>query len=156
MNELTQLWPEDERQAVGFKLTGLFLAQDKALNKEKAQFLIDELSRMGIPSPAVLRGIDGLMLEDLKSLKLVTIVNAARENFKPKSEQHADCASCETGVVTMQRENLSRTGFACICSRGEFWKNDKPRQMAAWNGQEFQTHNGVNLRVYVPGGVYAR
>ena len=82
------------------------------------------------------------------TVKLATVMGAAREHLGEKKSV-AGCLRCEQGVVTMQRENLSKTAFACICPAGEFWKRDR---MAAWNGQEFQTHNGVDLRVWMPGG----
>lgn len=95
--------------------------------------MISELSFEGIPSKAIIQGIKDLCHEDLKSIKYVTIVSAARKYFQ--FEPPEGCATCfHTGFISMVDKELCPISVACTCPRGNWFARNQ--EIPQWNGRK--------------------
>jgi hypothetical protein len=122
---------------VADELFRLFVLQDKALNDQKKLILVDELQNSGRSAKACILGIRSLVREDLKQIKIGTLLEAARssENFSERENKTA-CKDCHDGLVTMYDEQRYRSLVACNCPRGEERKGQL--KLASWNGEACQ------------------
>jgi hypothetical protein len=91
-------------------------------------------------------GIEKLYNADLPNMKIVTILTAIKENYKPKFEK-IDCDICSgSGVVSMVDTNGCNIAFACRCKAGQIKLNNGfPR----WAGLHKQKHGEETLTVYL-------
>lgn len=142
MNELTLSLSDEEAGLIGNELTRLFLFQDRPFGKEKQAAFIDEIRGWGYPAGAIVSGIRKLMSEDLKSLKLATIKDAASD-FVHTEVTRVPCKYCDTrGIVSMTDENKYEFALACICANGD---RSRKSGLATWNGEKFQLRGGRTL-----------
>ncbi len=141
MNELTLSLSDEEIGLIANELNKLFLFQDRPFGKEKQGAFLDEIRGWNYPAGAIISGIRKLMAEDLKSLKLATIKEAAAGYIHRGDAERSKCDYCDgRGVVMMRDPNLYEFAFACLCSNA-----DQPRashRLATWNGEKFQVRNG--------------
>lgn len=126
--------PSDEI-AIGQALERLFLFQDKPFTPEKSALYLNELVNTGIPAKAILAGIANLMDEDLKQLKLATIIRSARQHTVMQVPE--GCNFCHmTGFVDMVNKDGYSVVLACNCNRGLWYA--KQQDMTRWNGKKTQ------------------
>lgn len=132
MNELKAYWDPNNDEAISYALDRLFSAQDRALNAEKKAFLLGELKESNLPPKAILQGIQKLAKDNLKQIKVWTLVEAANEFMEKKTEyQPAKCDHCAgTGRVVMVDESRLFYSLACICENGL-----RNKALESWNGQ---------------------
>lgn len=139
-NYLTTTLSEREKLALEDELEKLFALQDRPLSKEKKTILIEEMALMSLPFRALVSGIRQLMTEDLKSIKLWNIRDAAEKFVFAEAKPATECDFCEkTGAVVMfarQGEYLRRSAFACTCENGKSFA--AMHGAAQWDGQDVQ------------------
>jgi len=119
--------------------------QDKSLSKEKQAILIEELSILGIPAGALVAGVRSLMHEDLKSLKLITIIEAARAHVTYENYESVSCDDCEgRGIIILKDQFHYEKAFRCHCDNSlrQQWS-----KLAIWNRESTQDHNGYSFRL---------
>lgn len=142
MNELMLSLSDEESALIGNELNRLFLFQDRPFGKEKQSAFIDEIRGWGFPAGAIISGIRKLMSEDLKSLKIATIKDAASDFVHIDAGSKTQCKYCDMrGVVLMKDENNYEFALACICGNGERRRDD----YSTWNGQKLQLFGGRTL-----------
>jgi hypothetical protein len=128
-------------------LEKLFAFQDKHLTKDRRQILVKELMSSSIPIGAILLGIRKLMNEDLQSIKMGTILAAARSHVD-RSEESKGCKECSRGIVLMNDEEGRFFSMSCNCSSGI--GINMTQGLVRWRGMDAQMVNGRNLfKVYV-------
>lgn len=135
MNELTIYLSEDEIGMIGNELNKLFLFQDRPFSKEKQSAFLEEIRGWGIPFNAIVSGIRKLKAEDLKSLKLAAIRDAASQFFF-HGEENEKCSECLSGIILMRDEKNYQFSLACRCQRGNTKKMNLG--LVGWNGEETQ------------------
>lgn len=87
MSEVTLLLNADDLIAIGGELEKLFAFQDRPLPNEKKLLLTAELGKLGYPTWAIVKGIRSLLLEDLKAVKMVILVNAIKQQLGEENAQ---------------------------------------------------------------------
>lgn len=149
MNELSVPWSLEESQHIEIELDKLFMLQDRPLPEKKKSFFATELSASGLPYKSVLGGINKLKTEDLKTLKISTILDAAKEMFEPlEPEEDYSCEFCNgRGRVLMRDAQKYVRALACIC-RNKF----KAKGLTPWNGLSTQSEKGKVLSSYFEDG----
>jgi len=140
MNNLTVPWGEEDRINVRNMIAKLFLFQGMRMSKEQAaetqEAYVEELSAMALPTGPVLAGINDLLKEDLRSVKLHHIIEAAKSHFTHEEETHSQCERCDgRGIVMMRNKDWYQFALACVCVNGDAFAS---RGNARWNGQQFQ------------------
>lgn len=147
MNEfsksLATVLSENDKLILEEELTKLFAFQDRPATKAKIELFAKELALSGYPLSDILQGINNLKNEDLKAIKLHTIIDAISEKFGPEEKPRIDCKFCfGMGVFLMRDENKYQFALACTCKAGD----DYARRMKAarWDGTEVQM---VNKRI---------
>jgi hypothetical protein len=143
MHELIALWDADESLAVAAELEKLYALQDRRLTKEIKSTILTELEKAALPVKAILAGLRKLMVEDLKSVKYITIVEAAREFVDVEStEERTPCGECSDGIVIATDEERRDFAFGCSCPMG----NLRITELARWPGGELTVIKGRTLR----------
>lgn len=130
-----------EFDQIGHQLDKLFVFQDKPLGKEKRSILVDALLESGMPIQALLAGIQGLMHEDLQTLKLGTILAAARGHVEHTEQNH--CDNCNGGYFSMVDDSKYQVALACMCPLGQ--EKARVQGLQRWNGQDTQIGRGGRL-----------
>lgn len=159
MQALQNFWLDSERIGVGNELARLFALQDKGLTLDKKNIFIEELAQSGYAYGAVVQGIRSLAREDLKTLKIWSIMEASRKFVQVEEREVFKCGSCNDGLVAMVRwspgqdHHLNKTSFACICKNGDVVRQWK-RRPANWNGQLDQRHNQTDFKRHDFKGIY--
>lgn len=139
MHELVKSWDDEETGLLAGELDRLFALQDKPLGKDKRAILVQEISRSGIPFKAVCQGIRKLVTEDLHSLKLSVIMEAALEFVFDRGDV-VRCTDCNgIGIIVMKDEAKRWFALACQCSNGN--AKVASMQLARWKGEEVQRGN---------------
>jgi hypothetical protein len=147
VNSLTVSLTEDEKLVIGNELTRLFSLQDMPLSKEKKGYFLEELFVSGLPAGAILEGLRSLVTEELRSIKITTVTEAARDHLTAEDQQSVKaCASCFDGWIVMKDEKKREFILACTCARGHQRKGD----LATWNGEETFYRNGRWLTIFLP------
>lgn len=130
------------------ELQRLFTLQDRPITEAKLKIFVEELEKSQIPEACILLGIRSLIAEDLKAIKVITVLNAARKFVEEEPDHRVDCDVCfKTGgvPVTYQISNLLYTGIlGCRCENGQ--SLTKIHGLISWNGEDVQM--GKNGRVY--------
>ena len=137
MNELTKPLTSTEIDDLAFLLTKLFTLQDRPANKNKILIYVEEISNYNFPFAAISSGIKSLFNEELKSIKLPTILDAIRDKLILEKEELANCDYCgNTGLITMYNEKKYQFVFACKCDRGKRYIDNM--KIAKWKGGNIQ------------------
>lgn len=145
MNDLIKSLSETDKLSLANELTKLFILQDRPAGKEKVAEMVEELSTRNIPAGALIAGIRRLKDEDLKLIKLATIIGAARD-FIVADDQKVRCDICgSSGMVSMRDQNGYEGALACLCSNGD--RAHRARGLAKWNGEEYQVVRNRNLEL---------
>lgn len=142
MNVLMLSLSDEECGLIGNELNRLFLFQDRPFGKEKQAAFLDEIRGWGLPAGAIISGIRKLMAEDLKTLKLATVKEAARE-FISREEEVSKCQECMGGFIVMHAEDRRDFSLACRCLSGQGKK--ATMGLASWDGQDTQFSKGRML-----------
>lgn len=141
-----RLLTEQEKMALSADLDKLFALQDRPLSQDKRSFIIDEMEKIDIPVAAWMAGIRSLITEDLKSIKIGTLIGAAKRCMEPQDVKNAECVWCDgVGVMSMKDEVKRSYALACRCVNGERF----PKSVR-WNGEEKQFSNGRMLTTFLP------
>lgn len=111
------------------------------MSKEKQAAFMDEIRGWGFPAGAIIMGIRKLMAEDLKSLKLATVKQAARESIH--YEEAIKCGECLSGLIVMHDEQRCDFSLACRCPAGQ--GKMATMGLVFWDGQETQFSKGRML-----------
>lgn len=140
MNELTALLDDRDKLMLGNELEKLFVFQDRPFSKEKKVLFIEELSLSGLPLPALLQGIRKLAAEDLKTIKLATIKEAANDCIVNSEEDTSKCDHCgHGGLVCMKDPEARMYALACKCRNGD--RLVSAQKLARWDGHETMFRN---------------
>lgn len=134
MNELMLSLSDEQVGLIGNELNRLFLFQDRPFGKDKQAAFLDEIRGWGYPAGAIISGIRKLMAEDLKSLKLATVKEAAREFIQ--QEDLFKCEECFSGFIVMHDESRRDYSLACRCPAGQGKR--ATMGISSWDGQETQ------------------
>jgi hypothetical protein len=143
---------------VGNELNRLFALQDKHLSDDKRAILTDELQNSGRSVRAVIMGIQSLIHEDLKSIKIGTLLEAARLSENTAlHENKPTCEYCFDGLISMRHEmsgNTYRSLIPCNCARGT--QRHPGLKSPQWNGQGVQEiqHQDPVTRTWEPRTLY--
>lgn len=135
MQELANILSDTDRIVLGNELDKLFIFQDKPFSKEKKAIFVQEISSWGIPLGALLPGIRSLMSEDLKSIKIASIREAA-EGFIERTSVLGNCSHCFGGLVVMKFSTGHETSLACTCEAG--YQKKRGLKLTQWNGENIQ------------------
>lgn len=133
---------DSERMLVGDELKRLFALQDAPLGKEKLAILVEELAVQGLPCDAIVNGLRSLAKEELKTIRLSTILDASHRNVS-REELNVNCHQCLRGEVTMRDEQGRRYALACSCERGAGLA--ATAALARWSGEGVQMSRGRAL-----------
>lgn len=120
----------------------LFAFQDKHLTKDKKAILVKALAESGIPTGAIVLGLRKLMYDDLPSIKMGIIINAARQ-FVEKTEDAKSCTECAAGVALLRDDQGKEYALACRCGSG--FNAQRIHGIKRWGGQGTQMSNGRML-----------
>ncbi len=143
MNYLKIMLSQQEIDSIKTELERLFVLQDKPLPENKKSIFMQEIEDAGIPYAAIVSGIRALVSEDLKTIKLNTIIQAVKR-FVVFDGKKTNCFRClGGGMVSLVDEKFRRFAFACRCEAGRGYQ-----ELAQWNGQVEQDHNGQTFRLY--------
>lgn len=146
MNELTVWLSDEEVGVIANELSRLFLFQDRPFGKDKQVAFLDDIRGWGLPSGAIILGLRKLMAEDLKSLRLATIKDAAMEFVHHESVEKKNCEYCEKrGVVFMRDDAHYEFSFACPCINGDRFRI--AHRLVTWNGDAVQLHRGKKFHL---------
>jgi hypothetical protein len=128
--------------AVGDELERLYALHDKSLTEDRKGYLIEELRLSGIPIKAIIAGIRSLVETDVKNLKYLTILDAARKYVVGGPVDHfGDCNICGTeGFVVMRDGEGYTTAYPCTCERGK--SHAKNQNLVQWNGKRIMMSSG--------------
>lgn len=133
---------------IGDVLEKLFTFQDKPLSENKKAVLAQEIINYGFPYQAIIAGIKDLFMSDLRTLKLVNLIDSIRKCIDYDAGR-ADCPYCkkEGAICAIDAQSGAPYAIACKCSNGDavFEK----QQLVRWNGQNKQLSNGRNLIIGV-------
>lgn len=131
MQGLTVYYTPIERADLAHEIERLFVMQDKHITEDKKSMIVSELEQCGLPFRAVVAGINKLCEEDVRYLKLTTIIGAARAFVA--MEIPKGCEVCgHTGMVAMVSPDGYMFAMACRCDLGAYLA--KKQQLARWNG----------------------
>jgi hypothetical protein len=115
------------------ELQRLFDLQDRPLSEAKKMAYVKELLGAGFPYRAIIAGIRSLGDQDIKLLKLSTIISASKRYCE--MEIPKGCIKCGwTGHVSMATEDKYYYAIPCVCERGTFYA--KAQNLRQWNGQD--------------------
>ena len=140
MNNLVNLWTSIESLTVSREIEKLFALQGKPVVKSQVSEFVEELSIRNIPAGAVIAGIQKLKDQDLKTIKLSTILEASRDNLYREELQKKECQYCNKNgcvmVKTKLGESIYKFALACICQNGDEFK--RIHGSMKWNGEQIQ------------------
>jgi len=139
MNSLT-IFSINEQNSIEAELEVLFACQGKTLHKEIRPIWLNELVNSGIPHKAIIQGLRFLKSEEIQTLKLNTVLSAARRFIE--FEQVSDCEDCNSGYIVMKDSEGRNYSLACRCSAGQMKKN---QGLVQWLGDSTQFSNGRTL-----------
>jgi hypothetical protein len=118
----------------------LFVLQDRPISRDKNAILVEELSHSGFPLAPLLAGLRKLMSEDLKNIKLTTIIQAA-EDFIVRVPDANQCSECASGFIVAKDGEGRLFSLACRCPAGD------RKKLKRWTGESTQLSNGRLLTV---------
>jgi len=140
VNNLVNLWTSIESLTVTREIEKLFALQGKPVVKAQVSEFVEELSIRNIPAGAVIAGIQKLKDQDLKTIKLSTILEASRDNIYREEMQKKDCQYCQKNGCIMVKTKLGESFYkfplACICENGDEFK--RIHGAIKWNGKKIQ------------------
>lgn len=141
MNDLTRIVSDHEKFHIGELCEKLFLLQDKPMNEKKKALLVEEIIATGYPYQAIHTGLSDLMREDLRTIKIHTILEAIREKLTTRIEVEVNCGHCRGSGFAILIDNTHRYfSLACTCDSG--FNRGRALKIAKWNGQESQEIDG--------------
>lgn len=145
MNDLIVPLTDDEKGMVANELDKLYSFQDRPLSKEKKAHMVQEITTHGYPFKAVIQGIRDMFSEELKAIKLASILESIREKIEPGSIESTDCDKCDkSGFVILADPNYYEKMFACVCPNASKWSGSK---LVRWGGDEVQMVRNVLYRI---------
>lgn len=125
------------------ELERLFVLQDRPFPESKKTIFVQEIRDTFYPFPAIVAGIRALAREDLKTIKLHTIINEVKK-FIVFDDKRSDCKHCGGGgLISTLRDDGIRFAFACTCETGKLFKG-----IVKWNGQECFEWDGRKFEIY--------
>lgn len=131
MQGLTVYYTPLERADLSREIERLFVMQDKHITEDKKSMIVSELEQCGLPFRAVVAGINKLCEEDVRNLKLITIIGASRAFVAMETPK--GCEVCgRTGMVAMESPDGYLFAMACKCDLGAYLA--KKQQLTRWNG----------------------
>lgn len=132
MQTLTIPLSDIEKMKVGDEITRLFALQDMPMGKEKKAIFVEEMSSSGLPCEALISGIRSLVTEDLKTIKLNTLLGAAKK-FIEQPEVQNTCEKCMDGIIVMRDDQKRAFSLGCVCERGA--QRSEALGVSRWNGE---------------------
>jgi len=143
MNYLKLPLTHDQIAIIEKELERLFVLQDKPFPESKKTIFVQEIRDTFYPFGAIISGIRALAGEDLKTIKLHTIINEVKK-FMVYEEKRTNCRHCGGGgLVSFVRDDGLRFAFVCICETGREYKD-----ILKWNGQTRFDFNGRSFDIY--------
>jgi len=143
MNYLKLPLTHDQIEILGRELERLFVLQDKPFPESKKTIFVQEIRDTFYPFGAIISGVRALAGEDLKTIKLHTIINEIKK-FMVCEEKRSDCRHCGGGgLVSFIRNDGLRFAFTCICETGREYKD-----ILKWNGQLNFDLNGHSFDIH--------
>lgn len=125
------------------ELERLFVLQDRPFPESKKTIFVQEIRDTFYPFPAIIAGIRALAGEDLKAIKLHTIINEIKK-FIVFSDKRSDCKHCGGGgLISTIRDDGIRFAFVCVCESGKDYKD-----VLKWNGQVSFDLNGSTFDLH--------
>lgn len=143
MNELIASLSEMDKLSIASELKKLFILQDRPSGPEKVAEIVQELSIRNLPAGAIINGIRKLKAEDLRSIKLSHLIDAANEFITIETPENKSCRLCMSGLVILKDKEGHNFSLGCVCSEGGV--RTKAMGLARWNGEEIQVRNGRTL-----------
>jgi len=132
MNDLIRTFSPLDEIEVAKELDRLFALQDRPLSNDKKSILVTELSVSGMPKSAVVAGIRDLVSEDLKQIKLCTLIQATKKHFRFVDTKQG-CDRCSyTGNVSVATDDGYIYSIPCVCDRGT--SISKAQNLGQWSG----------------------
>lgn len=124
---------------MGMELERLHTLQDKPFTEAKRVMFVHELSSGCGPFSAVIQGIKSLHHEELRSIKLVTLIDAIMK-FVDLDHNRVDCGHCsKEGAVILMDAQGAQFALACMCSNGDIVQASQ--RLVRWNGRDIQESN---------------
>lgn len=145
MQNLTVTLTDNEQSMIASELEKLYSFQDRPLSKEKRVLIVQEIVSHGYPFKAIIQGIRDMFSDDLKTIKLASILQSIQEKIVVEEIQISDCDDCDgRGLVILLSDTRYEKVFACLCKNGFRWIE---RGLAQWSGEQAQFHRGVAYRI---------
>ena len=145
MNALTVLLTDDEIGLISTEIEKLYSFQDRPLAKEKKAYLVQEISSHNYPFKAIIQGIRGMFSEELRAIKLASILDSIREQIEPSTMDKQECVECDgTGRIIMVDDRKYESLFACNCPNGNRYFS---QGLVRWCGDNVQIARGVTHRI---------
>jgi hypothetical protein len=145
VNDLTRLVSEHEKFHIGEQCEKLFLLQDKPMNEKKKALLVEEILATGFPYQAIVAGLSDLMHQDLRLIKIHTILESIQEKLTYReADTGVTCTHCgSSGYVSLFDKAHRYFALACVCEKGE--RRVSVQHLNRWNGLGIQHSNGRDL-----------
>lgn len=131
---------KSNEEIIGEDLEKLFAFQDKHLTREKKTILVKALLESQIPTGAIILGLRYLMNDDLSSIKMMTIIHAARMHIEPSTQNQ--CGNCSEGFVVMKDGDQRSFVLSCQCGFGMMRRQNG---LVQWKGEDRQYSNNRYL-----------
>lgn len=143
MSNQTALSPGNSIVQIEVELEKLFVFQDKHLSREKKAIIVNEILNANLPIGAVIQGIRSLMMEDLGSIKLGTLMHAIRKHVFKNEDDAESCSECASGFLIMFDDQGRYFALACHCPAGQV--RGRAHRIVGWKGLGTQHSNGRML-----------
>lgn len=128
---------------MGMELERLHILQDKPFPEAKRVIFVNELCTGSWPLKAVLQGIQSLHHEDLRVVKLSTLIEYISK-FTETNYNRINCEHCrKEGCIIMIDTTGTSFALACICSTGDLMV--QYQNLVKWTGEPIQESNGRML-----------
>lgn len=108
------------------------------MTDKKCAIFVEDLATQNIPVEALVQGIRLLAAQELRLIKLATVIEAARKFVQ--HEISAACDRCYDGIVLMRDEKRYQFSLGCPCARGQ--QRAQSLKISTWNGKQTQISRG--------------